>query len=190
MKLCLPFLASLVLTPNMASCLSINPNISLPLSSLAYSCASPIKPIDGRQTPAALDCLNVLTFILVTTPNHNRPAKWSQLPGPDRMMLPYRRNSGSCQLLVRISADAPPSAMETASVDHVVGAAMRLIEVCLLYGEPDVEQIGGFALAGLNEYLDVVIWGAPNSDGNEGASSDGTLTLTGPGALLTEVLQA
>lgn len=67
---------------------------------------------------------------------------------------------------------------------------MRLIEVCLLYGKSDVEPIGGFALAGLNEYLDVVIWGAPNSGGNEGALSDGTLTPTGPGALLTEAAQA
>lgn len=66
---------------------------------------------------------------------------------------------------------------------------MRLIEVCLLYGKPDVEPVGGFALAGLNEHLDVVVWGAPKS-GNEGALDDGTLTLTGPGALLTEVAEA
>ena len=192
MNLCLLFLASLALTANTASSSAINPNTSLPLSSFAvdHRCASPAPPIAGRRTPTALDCLNVLTFILATTPNHNQPTKWSQLPGHDHITLPYRRSSGTCELLVRLNKHAPPSAIDISSVDHVVGNSMRLIEVCLLYGKPDVEQSGGRASAGAYRYMDVVIWGAPDSGGNGGALSNRTGTLAGPGPLLTEISQA
>ncbi len=100
-------------------------------------------------------------------------------------MLPYRRVSGNCQLLVRLHTSAPLQTVETATVDQIVGAAMRVIEVCILKGRPGVEQPGGVAVAGLSGQLDVVIWGAAESEGGVGGGGvgNGTVALNGSGGV-------
>ncbi|CAF9938311.1 hypothetical protein IMSHALPRED_000756 [Imshaugia aleurites] len=129
--------------------------------------------------PSALDCLNVLTFILATTPDHNQPTRWSRNPHLGNIILPYHRVSGSCQLVVRLTTAVPVPAVETAAFDQVIGAAMRVIEVCLLNGRPDVEHVGGAALTGLGRHLDVIVWGTSEPAGGEDLLSNGTLTLNG-----------
>lgn len=180
-------------TPSFLSS-GIDPNTPLPSSSLnvAYRCASSAKLDPGRQTPSALDCLNVLTFILATTPNHDRPTQWSRNPASGHIMLPYRRSSASCQLLVRLTTTvAPAPTIETATFDQVIGASMRIVEVCLLNSRPDTEHWGGAALAGLSSYLDVVVWGAPEPGGDEAILSNETVSLNnGSGAWVTGVSQA
>ena len=56
---------------------------------------------------------------------------------------------------------------------------MRVIEVCLLNGRPDVEHVGGAALTGLGRHLDVIVWGTSEPAGGEDLLSNGTLTLNG-----------
>lgn len=188
MNLYLLLLASLTAPINAAPTLpspGVDSNITLPLPSLgvAYRCASPAQRDPGRQMPSALDCLNVLTFILATTSNHNRPTQWSVIPGPDHTRLPYRRSSGTCQLLVRLTPMIIPApTTEIATFDEVIGAAMRIIEVCLLNSNPDVEYWGGAALAGLNKYLDIVVWGSPSPGDNSAA-------LNESGAWVTQISQ-
>ena len=82
-------------------------------------------------------------------------------------LLPYRRSSGTCQLLVGLTTLAPVPSTETATFDRVIRGAIRVIEGCDLNSRPDVEHWGGAALAGLDSYLDVVVCGTPDSDGNE-----------------------
>ena len=66
------------------------------------------------------------------------------------------------------------TAVETASFDEVVAAAMRLIEVCLLNGDsrPAGEQRGGVATAGSNGLLRVVICGTREAGAAEGVTAD------------------
>lgn len=79
MNLYLLLLASLAFA-NITSSTLLNPNTTLflPALDLAYRCASSAKPDPGRLMPSALDCLNVLTCVLATTPNHDRPIQWSK----------------------------------------------------------------------------------------------------------------
>ena len=192
MNLYLLFLASLTCAinaePSFPSSDAIS-NTTLPLSSLGmeYRCASPEPRDPGRQLPSALDCLNVLTFILATTPNHNRPTQWSQIPDSGHIMLPYRRSSGSCQIFVRLTETEPAPTVETATFDQVVGGAMRIIEVCLLNSRPDVTHWGGAALAGSRSYLDVIVWGVAIPSGNGGGVENETVALNISGTWLTGV---
>lgn len=178
-------------TPSLLSPGVVDPNTTLPLSSLdvAYRCASPARHDPGRVMPSALDCLNILTFILATTPNHNRPTQWSRFPGSDHTILPYRRFSGTCQLVVRLTPVHPAPTVETATFDHVIGAAMRIIEVCFLNSRPDTEHWGGTAVVGSSKYLDVVVWGAPDSGGNEALLNNETVALNGSGAWIPRLSQ-
>ena len=66
---------------------------------------------------------------------------------------------------------------------------MRIVEVCILNSRPDVEHWGGAAVAGSSSYLDIVVWGAPQSDGHGDALSNETLSLNGSGAWGTRVSQ-
>lgn len=69
--------------------------------------------------------------------------------------------------------------MDTATFDQVVGAAMRITEVCILNSRPDVTHWGGAALAGVGRFLDVIVWGTPEAGGNEGGLRNETVALTG-----------
>ena len=163
--LLLASLAFAINTPPSTLTPSINPNSTLPVPSLslAYRCAIPTRPDPGRLTPSALDCLNVLTYILATTPNHDRPMEWSKQAVSGQIELPYRRSSGSCQLHVRLTTSVPARTIETATFDQIIGASMRIVEVCLLNSRPGEKHWGGAALAGLGRFLDVVIGGAPDA---------------------------
>ena len=192
MSLYLLLLASFTSAINTAPPLlspGVYPNTTRPLPSvgIAYRCVSPAQHDHGRQMPSALDCLNVLTFILATTPNHDRPTQWSRDAVSGQTMLPYRRSSGSCQLLVRLTPAERALVIETATFDQVIGAAMRITEVCLLNSRPDAEHWGGAALAGLGRYLDVIIWGSPVSGGDEAGLGNETVALDGPGAWINGV---
>ena len=162
-----------------------SPLLPSPLD-VAYRCASSDEPIAGRRVPTALDCLNVLTFVLATTPNHDQPTDWSRVSGSHRTKLPYRRNSGTCQFLVRLTTTVSSAIVETASFDQVISAALRIIEVCILNGRPDVKPSGGVGLGGRNGYLDIVVWGAP-VDGHEGTLSNETAILNGSGASFNQI---
>ena len=164
-----------------------NTTLSLPFLDFAYRCASTEQHEPGRRTPSALDCLNVLTFILATTPNHDLPTQWSRNPASGQNLLPYRRSSGSCQLFVQLTEKRPAPTIETASFDQVIAAAMRITEVCILNSRPGVEHWGGAALVGSSRYLDVIIWGTPMSGGNEGALSNETVELYESGELVTGI---
>lgn len=182
----LAFAINTTLSPNS------EPSSPLPLSPLevAYRCASSEEPIVGRRIPTALDCLNVLTYILATTPNHDRPTHWSRALTPDSTKLPYRRNSGTCQFLVRLTTTVPSSMIETASFDQVIAAALRIVEVCILSGRADVRPSGGVGLGGRSGHLDIVIWGAPVSDGHQGYLSNETAALNGFDASLNPIFQS
>lgn len=181
-------LASAVDTTSPLLSLDVNANTTLPLVSLdyAYRCASQTPHQPGRRTPTALDCLNVLTYMLATTANHDQPTEWTRNPASGQMPLPYRRSSGSCQLYIQLTQNRPGPTIETASFDQVIGAAMRIIEVCLLNGRPDVKQWGGAAVVGLSGFLDVVVWGTPISGGDEGVQSNETVDLSESGQWVTE----
>ena len=183
MNLCLLLLASLASAINTESFSDIEPSSPLPLSplSVAYRCASSEEPIAGRRIPTALDCLNVLTFVLATTPNHDQPTQWGRTPSSGQTKLPYRRNSGTCQFLVRLTTTVPSSITETASFDQVISAALRIIEVCILNGRTDVKSSGGVGLGGRDGHLDIVVWGAPATLGHEGFFSNETAILNGSG---------
>ncbi|KAM0796839.1 hypothetical protein BDR22DRAFT_892779 [Usnea florida] len=168
---------------------TINPNDTLPLSSLgrSYRCASTSERDPGRNVPAALDCLNILTFILATTPDHHQQRDWSRVSSPMRTLLPYSRISGTCKLLVQLATSAGRQTIERASVDDVIGAAMRLVEVCLLGSRSLEEPWGGVAVTGSRNLLDVIIIGTPQSGGIEGAtvgSGNGTDTLKRSGSVV------
>ena len=177
------FLASLTYASDASTSLlspTINPNETLPLSSLGRShrCASTTELEPGRHSPTALDCLNILTFILATTADHNQPREWSRIVSPGRTTLPYSRDSGTCKLLVQLEPAIGPTTIETATFDDVVGAAMRVIEVCLLGSRPGDEPSGGVAVAGTRNYLDVIIFGAwRNVEEGTVGSSNGTDAL-------------
>ena len=179
MNLCLLLLASLAsaITTSPSSGTDSSLNLTPPPLGMTYRCPPPDQLPAGLQLPTALDCLNVLTYILATTPNHNQPTRWTRTPGTKHTLLPYRRESGTCQLVVRLASSASKATIETASFDQVVGAAMRIIEVCLLNGGRDVERWGGVAVAGLGNRLDVVIIGAPVAGGTEGTLSNRTAVL-------------
>ena len=151
---------------------AINPNDTLPLSSLgtSYRCAPTPEREPGRNTPTALDCLNILTYILATTPDHDQPREWSRIASPVRTLLPYTRKSGTCKLLVQLTTATGRTTIETATFDEVIGAAMRLIEVCLLGSRPGEEPWGGVAVTGSRHFLDVIIFGTPQSGVIEGAT--------------------
>lgn len=186
MNFCLLLLASLTSVTHTASLPSIQSNATLPSSSLgiAYRCASSTQRDVGFLMPSALNCLNVLTYILATTPNHDQPTIWSSDPGPYQTTLPYRRTSGNCQLYVRLTARSEPRPhTEIASFDQVVGASMRIIEVCLLNGRTDV---GGVALVGMGANLDVVVWGSPVTRGDEEVPSNRTVALIGSGDRISQ----
>ena len=187
--LLLASLASALTTPPSSgtdSSLNLTP---APLG-MAYRCPPPDQLPAGHQLPTALDCLNVLTYILATTPNHNRPTKWARTPNHKQTLLPYRRSSGTCQLVVRLASSAAKATIETASFDQVVGAAMRIVEVCLLNDGRDSERWGGVAVAGMGNRLDVVVIGAPVSGGNEGILSNGTTVLNSSDARVDQSSQA
>ena len=177
-------LASLIYTSDASTSLhspTVNPNEAPPpsLSDISYTCAPRIvRP--GYQTATALDCLNLLTFILTTTPNHNQPTEWSR---PARST--YDRSSGTCSLAVRLESTVSSTAVETASFDEVVASAMRLIEVCLLNGDsrPAGEQRGGVATAGSRKLLRVVICGTREAKGVTADSGNGTVAINGSGAV-------
>ena len=179
MNLCLLLLTSLAYAINTESSPNGEPGSLLAPSPLnvTYRCASSEDPIAGRQVPTALDCLNVLTFILATTPNHDRPTHWSRTPASRHTKLPYRRNSGSCQFLVRLTTTVPPTLIEIASFDQVIAAALRIVEVCILSGRADLKPSGGVGLGGRNGHLDIVVWGAPVPRGHEGSLSNETAVL-------------
>ena len=151
---------------------TIDPNNTLPLSPLgsSYRCAPTTEQDPGRNTPTPLDCLNILTFILATTPDHSQQREWSRIASPVRTMLPYSRSSGTCKLLVQLTRATGRTTIETATVDEVIGAAMRLIEVCLLGRRPGEEPWGGVAVTGSRHLLDVIIYGTPQSGVVEGAT--------------------
>ena len=182
----LAFAINTILSPNG------KPSSPLPLSSLdiAYRCASSEEPVFGRRIPTALDCLNVFTFILATTPNHDQPTQWSQAPASGRTKLPYRRSSGTCQFLVRLTSTVPSSIIETASFDQVIAAALRIVEVCILNGRADVQTSGGVGLGGRNGHLDIVVWGAPVAHGHEGLLSNETAVLNGSEASFNPIFQS
>lgn len=167
---------------------AFNPNTTLPVPSLdlAYRCASPAQHDPGRRMPSALDCLNVFTYVLATTPNHDRPIEWSKKAVSGQIELPYRRSSGSCQLHVRLTTAVPARTIEIATFDQVIGASMRIVEVCLLNSRPDLEHWGGAALAGLGSYLDVVIGGSPDA-GNDVGSINKTTAVNVSGECLDGV---
>ena len=96
-------------------------------------------------------------------------------------MLPYRRNSGSCQLFVRLTSVVPAPVVETATFDQIVGAAMRITESCLLNSRPDVQHWGGAALAGLRQHLDVVLFGTPTPGGSKADPGNETVALSDSG---------
>ena len=171
----------------LSSGVDVNTTLSLPSLEFAYRCASPGQHEPGRQTPSALDCLNVLTFMLATTPSHDLPTQWSRIPASGQNLLPYRRNSGSCQLFVQLTQKHPAPTIETASVDQVIAAAMRITEVCILNSRPGVEHWGGAALVGLSRYLDVIILGTPISGGNKGALSNETVKMNESGDWVTGI---
>ena len=178
MNLCLLFLAaraSAIITPSPA--LDLNSTFNY-----GYHCRSSAEHDVGHHRPTALDCLNVLTFVLATTPNHKQQTHWSRSPHDGNNLLPYSRNSGTCQLLVQFRSRVPPGAVDTASVDQVVAAALRIIEICLLAAVVDEEPAGGIARIGMSRYLNVLVWGAPNTYGAEGTSSNETIMLNASGA--------
>ena len=168
-----------------------DPNTTQPLPSLGikYRCAPRSERDPSRHVPTALDCLNVLTFVLITTPNHDEPTQWSANSHLGHIMLPYIRNSGTCQLLVRLTEVAPALTTETAAFDQVIAAALRIIEVCLLNSRPDVAHCGGAALAGQRNYLDVIMWGTPKYGGNEAELTNQTISLNGSGAWVSDISQ-
>ena len=168
------------------------PSSPLVLSPLevAYRCASSDEPIVGRRIPTALDCLNVLTYILATTPNHDQPTQWSRAPSSESTKLPYRRNSGSCQFLVRLTTTVPSSMIEIASFDQVIAAALRIVEVCILNSRADVRSSGGVGLGGRSGHLDIVVWGAPATHGQEGYLSNQTAVLNGSDASFNPISQS
>ena len=168
--------------------LTINPNDTLPLSSVgaSYKCAPTPEREPGRNTPTALDCLNILTFILATTPDHSQSREWSRIASPGRTLLPYSRNSGTCKLLVQLTTATGRTTIETATVDDVIAAAMRLIEVCLLGSRPGEEPWGGVAVTGSRNFLDVIIYGTPQLGVVEGVtvgSRNGTDALKQSGSV-------
>lgn len=83
----------------------------------------------------------------------------------------------------------PAPAVETATFDQIVGAAMRITESCLLDSRPDVEHWGGAALAGLGKHLDVVLWGALMPDGSEAVPGNETAVLNDSGKWVNGVSQ-
>lgn len=187
-------LASLVSALNRSPSLlspGVEPNGTLPPSSLdaVIHCASPAQHDPGRQMPLALDCLNVLTFILATTPNHDRPIRWSRSPTLGQAKVPYRRSSGSCQVFVRLTTDYPAPTMEIATFDQVIGLGLRLVASCFLNSSPYGQHWGGAAAAGLDNYLDVTVWGAPDSGGIEAGLDNETVALNVSGASVTAVSQ-
>ena len=180
-------LASLIYTGDAATSLlspAVNLNEAPPpsLLGITYQCA-PGMVRAGYQTATALDCLNLLTFILATTPNHNQPTEWSRSAHST-----YDRSTGTCQLAVRLDISASSAAVEMASFDEVVAAAMRLIEVCLLNGDsrPAGEQRGGVATAGPNGLLRVIICGTREAGAVERVTADSgnrTAAMNGSGAV-------
>ena len=179
-------LASFISTGDASTSLlspALNSNEAPPpsLLGISYQCAPRIVRA-GYQTATALDCLNLLTFILATTPNHNQPTEWSR-PAHST----FDRSSGTCSLAVRLDTAKPPTAVETASFDEIVAAAMRLIEVCLLNSDsrPAGEQRGGVATAGSRKLLRVVICGTREAGAVEGVTADSgnrTVAINGSGA--------
>ena len=178
-------LASLIYTGDASTSLvspAVNPSEALPpsLSSIPYSCASRIVRA-GYQIATALDCLNLLTFILATTPNHNQPTEWN---GPAHTA--YDRSSGTCSLVVNL-VTAKSTAVETASFDEVVAAAMRLIEVCVLNSDNRPgEQRAGVATAGASNLLRVIIHGTREVGAGDGETADSgnrTVAVNGSGAV-------
>ena len=180
-------LASLIYTGNASTSLlstAVNPNEAPPpsLLGISYQCAPRIVRA-GYQTATALDCLNLITFILATTPNHNQPTEWSR-PAHST----YDRNSGTCSLAVRLDTAASSTAVEMASFDEIIAAAMRLIEVCVLKSDsrPAGEQRGGVATAGPSGLLRVIICGAREAGAVEGVTADSgnrTAAMNGSGAV-------
>ena len=164
--------------------------LNLPPLEVAYRCASSEEPVAGRRIPTALDCLNVLTFVLATTPNHDQPTQWSRTAGSGHTKVPYRRNSGTCQFLVRLTTAVSSSVIEIASFDHVIAAALRIVEVCILSGRADVTQSGGVGLGGRSGHLDIVIWGAPVLHVDEGILSNDTAILNGSRASFNPIFQS
>jgi hypothetical protein len=187
--LILALLASAVnTTPSLLSS-GYEANTTLPPTSLdfSYRCASTAHHEPGRRTPSALDCLNVLTYMLATTANHDLPTEWSRHPASGQTLLPYRRSSGSCQILVQLTKKPPAPTTETATFDEVIGAGLRITEVCLLSSRRDIEHWGGAALAGSSRYLDVIVWGTPIYGGNNGVQSNATVELDETGEWVTGV---
>ena len=163
---------------------AVNSNEAPPpsLLGISYECAPRIVRA-GYQVATALDCLNLLTFILATTPNHDQPTEWSP---PARST--YDRSSGTCALAVRLETTMSSTSVETASFDEIVAAAMRLVEVCLLNSDsrPAEEERGGVAVAGSSKLLRVMIYGTRKAgavDGGTADSGNGTVALKGSGAV-------
>ena len=91
-------------------------------------------------------------------------------------------------LAVRLDTAKSSTAVETASFDQIVAAAMRLIEVCLLNSDsrPPGEQRGGVAVAGSSNLLRVVICGTREAGAVKGVTADSgnrTAALNGSGAV-------
>ena len=180
-------LASLIYTGHASTSLlspAVNPNEAPPpsLLGISYQCAPGIVRV-GYQTATALDCLNLITFILATTPNHNQPTEWSRPTNPT-----YDRSSGTCSLAVRLDITASSTAVEMASFDEVVAAAMRLIEVCVLKGDsrPAGQQRGGVATAGASGLLRVIVCGTRETGAVEGVTANSgnmTAAMNGSGAV-------
>ena len=192
MNLCLLLLMSLASTINTESSPIVEPSSPLPLSpsNAAYRCAYSEPPIAGRQVPTALDCLNVLTFVLATTPNHDQPTEWSRGPSSSHTTLPYHRNIYNSQFHVTLTKTVSSSITETASFDQVIAAALRIIEECILNGRTDVQPSGGVGLGGRSGHLDIVVWGAPVTHGLEGVLSNETARSNGSGASFNPIYQS
>ena len=172
--------------------LDLNANVSLPPPQLGvqYRCATPSERKLDTQVPSALDCLNLMTFILATTPDHDKLMTWTRTPQAGEVMLPYQRDTGSCLLWVQLARANPQPKFERATFDEMIAAALRVLEICMLEYVPGAVKLGGLAQTGSSGDLLVMIAGTKGIRDGDGESRNETSILNPSEAGVDRLLQS
>lgn len=167
-----------------ASTIATNASTPLHVSSETY-CAPPQDPHTFiARHPVALDCLNLATFILATTPNHADPIQLSNGATAGQVKTPWFRTSGTC--VITVVSTGP----DTTSFDEILRIVLELVGNCFLDNRPLEEHWGGNARFGVNDRLSMLLSGTLKVGEAEGGLGNVTLALDDFGSLVQDLAQS
>ncbi len=111
-----------------------------------------------RRNPLAVDCLNVVTFVLVTNPFHADPVQVLVDATVGQIKTPWSRISGTCEIELVLTPRGTKGP-DTTSFDEIVRIVLELVGKCLLNNKPLAEQWGGTARFGVNGNIRMLLSG-------------------------------